>query len=147
MHSTPSLRAVARGAAGIAAISGALGGLSLLGAFGPVSCWTSGSSAGEVTRGCESGIDFLLGSTTGNVPVLFFWAVALLGFAALGATAAWSGRRRVTWGLALVGVVVSVVGVMSVGWYFALPTLCLLLAATSLTVAARRNGRDDSVAA
>jgi hypothetical protein len=143
-----SLRGLASGAGAVAVATGAYGFLAMMGAFGPVSCWTSrsASSTGEVTtsRGCTAGVDYLLGGAGGNAPVLFFWAVVLLGLVALGGVAAWRGRRYLTWTTAAVGVAVSVVGVMSVGWYFVLPTLSLLVAAAALTLAERRaaEGRD-----
>ena len=144
-----SLRRVARGAAGLAGLTGAYGVLSMMGAFGPVSCWTGssttessdGETVTEVTSGCEAGIDYLFGSTGGNAPVLFFWAMVLLALVGVGSVAAWTGRRGVAWGCAGVGVVVSIIGVMSIGWYFMLPTLFLLVAATALTADARRGGR------
>ena len=158
-----SLRSVARIAAVLAELTGAYGFLHMMGAFGPVSCVTSSRSGsgestgtsggeatttvGEVTRECEAGIDYLLGSAGGNAPVLFFWAVVLAGLVAVGGIAAWTGRRHVAWASALLGVVVSVIGVMSIGWYFLLPTLCLLVAAAALTVDARREkGRNPSAA-
>lgn len=154
-------RRVARGAAGLAGLTGAYGFLYMMGAFGPVSCWTghseggsSQSSAGsgaettaEVTRGCTAGVDYLLSGAGGNAPVLFFWAVVLLGLVALGGAAAWTGRRSITWVTAVAGVVVSVIGVWSIGWYFVLPTLFLLAAATALTVEARRDDGGRSTAA
>lgn len=143
MVATPSLRGVARGAAGLAGATGAAGFLHLMGAFGPVTCWTGRSQTGDgevtVTRGCSAGIDYLFGSG-GNAPVLFFWAVVLLVLVALGTAAAWTGRRRITWVTVAFGVVISVIGMMSIGWYFVLPTLCLSAAATALSVDARRSG-------
>lgn len=151
MVSRLSLRDVARSAAVLAGLTGTIGFLSLMGAFGPVSCWTSRSGSGEatadgevttttgdVTRGCEAGIDYFLGSASGNAPVLFFWAVVLVGLVALGGAAAWTGRRHITWATAVVGAIISVIGLMSIGWYFVLPTLFLLVAAAILTVDARR---------
>ncbi len=148
----PSLRNIARSAAALAGLTGAIGFLSLMGAFGPVSCWTSRSgsseatSGGEVTttttevaRGCEAGIDYFLGSASGNAPVLVFWAVVLVGLVSLGGAAVWTGRRRTTWATAVVGAVISVIGLMSIGWYFMLPTLFLLVAAATLTTEVRRN--------
>lgn len=141
-----SLRGLARGAAGLAGVTGGAGFLHLMGAFGPVSCWTGRSQTGDgevtVTRGCSAGIDYLFGSG-GNAPVLFFWAVALLVLVAVGGVAAWTGHRRVTWVTVVVGVVVSVIGAMSIGWYFVLPTLSLLTAATALSVETRRTGDGD----
>ncbi|SEP10036.1 hypothetical protein SAMN04487948_11414 [Halogranum amylolyticum] len=142
----PSLRDVARGAGVLAVLSGGYGFLAMLGAFGPVSCWTSrtatetssGASTTVVTRGCEAGIDYLFGSTGGNAPVLFFWAVMLIGLVAIGGGAAWGGYRHLTWASAVVGTIISIIGVMSIGWYFMFPTLCLLIAAIALTVKARR---------
>ena len=90
-------------ATGLAGLTGAYGFLYMMGAFGPVSCWTSASSSQTatesggitssgttVTRGCEAGIDYLLGGTGGNASVLFFWAVILLAFVILGGVAAWT---------------------------------------------------------
>jgi hypothetical protein len=140
------LRRVARGGAVVAGLTGTGGFLHMMGAFGPVSCWTSRSASSdgtvEITRGCEAGVDYLLGSTGGNAPVLFFWAVVLLGVVTLGSVAAWTGRRRLTWGTAFLGAVVTIIGVMSIGWYFLLPTLSLLVAAVALSVADRRGGDD-----
>lgn len=147
-----SLQRIARGAAGVASLTGVAGFLAMMGAFGPVSCWTSESassvstsgdegvtaSEGTVTRGCEAGIDYLLGSTNGNAPVLFFWAVVLLSLVAVGGTAAWTGHRYVTWVAAGAGGLISIIGIMSIGWYFMLPTLFLVAAATALTVKARQ---------
>ncbi len=154
----PSLRNIAHSAAALAGLTGAIGFMALMGVFGLVSCWTSQSGSGEatssgevttttseVTRGCGAGIDYLLSSAGGNAPVLFFWAVVLIGLVALGASAAWTGHRRITWVTALVGAVISVIGLMSIGWYFILPTLFLLAAALSLTIDAHRSaGRSPS---
>nr|WP_233340522.1 hypothetical protein [Haloprofundus sp. MHR1] len=151
----PSLRGVARGAGVLAWLSGGYGFLFMLGAFGPVSCWTSrtatetssGASTTVVTRGCEAGIDYLFGSTGGNAPVLFGWAMVLIGLVAFGGAAAWVGYRHLTWASAVVGTIISIIGVMSIGWYFMFPTLCLLIAAIALTVKARREstGRRPTV--
>ncbi|WP_206536653.1 hypothetical protein, partial [Halococcus thailandensis] len=134
---TPQI--LARGAAGLAGITGSAGFLYLMGAFGPVSCWTSESvsSSGEVTtsQGCEAGIDYLFGSTGGNASVLFFWAVVLLGLVILGGAAIWTGKRRITWLTVVAGVVISILGVWSIGWYYVLPTLFLLIAGTCLAQA------------
>ena len=152
----PSPKRLARGAATLAGLVGAYNVLYLLGAFGPVSCWTSysgGGSASEngtattvtptVTRGCESGIDFLLGGGGppggGNAGVLFSWALVLLVLVTLGGYAAWTGRRRVVWATAVAGGAVTVVGVFSIGWYFLLPTLLLSVAAVALSVGVRRD--------
>lgn len=149
-----SLRRLARGAAVAAALIGGYNFLSLMGAFGPVSCWTSYSRSGTassngtettttptVTRGCESGIDALLGGGPpggGNAEVLFSWALVLLGLVALGSYSAWTGRRYLTWGTVGVGTVITIIGVFSIGWYFLLPTVFLGIAATALSVEARR---------
>lgn len=118
-----------------------------MGAFGPVSCWTSGGSNIEgTTRSCESGIDYLLGSSTGNAPVLFFWAVVLLALVTLGGAAAWTGHRYVTWATTVVGIGISILGVMSIGWYFLPPTLFLLVAAIALSIDARRENNGDQTA-
>lgn len=72
----------------LAFLTGFYGFLVLMGAFGPVSCWSgqSQSSTGEVvtTHGCEAGIDYLFGRTAGNAPVLFLWASVLLILVAIG---------------------------------------------------------------
>lgn len=153
---TSILQRVARSAAGLASLTGVYGCLALMGAFGPVSCWTSRSGSGStsssdgvttrestVTRGCEAGIDYLFGSTGSNAPVLFFWAVVLLGLVVLGGAAAWTGHRYGTWVTAVVGGIISIIGVMSIGWYFMLPTVFLLAAAIALTVTARRKTDDE----
>lgn len=154
-------RRVARGAAVLAAVAGLVGVLSLMGAFGPVTCATesaSGSGAAsddgtatagstdrvETPHGCVSGIDYLLGDTGGNAAALFFWPLVLAALVALGGAAAWTGRRRLTWVAAGAGAVVSVAGFMSIGWYFALPTLALVVAATALTVERRRGARGET---
>lgn len=137
---------IAKITTGLTGLSGTVGVLSLMGAFGPVSCWKSVSetdTAGDTTtttviRGCESGIDYLLGTTTGNAPVLFFWAIALLVLTLVGTTAGWTGHRYTTWVTAAIGGVVSIIGLMSIGWYFVLPTLCLVITGTALTLDARR---------
>jgi hypothetical protein len=124
----------------------------MMGAFGPVSCWTSQSATGTaseaggrtepvttaITRQCESGVDYLLGSTGGNAPVLFAWSMVLLVLVALGGFGAWTGRRYVTWLAAVASAVITVIGVFSIGWYFLFPTLFLLVAAVALSVLARR---------
>lgn len=139
---TPSLERLARGTAVLAWVTGVYGVLAMMGAFGPVSCWTSrsASSDGTITtsRGCEAGIDYLFGHTGGNAPVLFFWSAVLLGLILVGGSAVWTSHRRVVWTAVIGGVVISVVGVMSIGWYFVLPTLSLLVGAVALTVAVRR---------
>lgn len=152
-----TLRRLARAAAVVTWLAGGYGVLSMMGAFGPVSCWTgrsvSGSAASNgtettttptVTRGCESGIDALVALLRGGPPgegnaeVLFSWSLVLLVLVAVGGYAAWTDRRWTTWASALVGVAVTVVGVFSIGWYFLIPALSLLVAGTALTVAARR---------
>ncbi|MFB6080192.1 MAG: hypothetical protein ABEJ81_04260 [Haloferacaceae archaeon] len=150
--SAPAPRRIARGAATVAGLVGAYHVLYLMGAFGPVSCWTgyavSGSATSNgtettttptVTHGCTSGIDALLGTDGGNAGVLFFWAVALLVLVALGWYGAWTARRRVTWVTVVAGAAVTVAGAFSVGWYFLVPTLCLLVAAVALSVDAGRH--------
>jgi hypothetical protein len=142
----PSLLGVARGAGVLAWLSGGYGFLFMLGAFGPVSCWTtqtatesaSGESTTVVTRGCEAEIDYLFGSAGGNAPVLFGWAMVLIGLVAFGGAAAWLGYRHLIWATAVIGTSISVLGVLSIGWFFMPPTLFLLIAATALTVKARR---------
>ena len=150
-----SLKRLARGAATLAGLVGAYNVLHLMGAFGPVSCWTGysggGSASGDgvettvaptVTRGCESGIDFLLGTEGppggGNAQILFSWAFVLLVLVALGWYGAWTGRRYVVWVTAVAGGAVTVVGVFSIGRYFLLPTLLLSVAAVALSVDVRR---------
>ncbi|SFL31991.1 hypothetical protein SAMN04487950_3327 [Halogranum rubrum] len=141
-----SLLNVARGAGVLACLSGGYGFLFMLGAFGPVSCWTtqtatesaSGKSTTVVTRGCEAGIDYLFGSTGGNAPVLFGWAMVLIGLVAFGGAAAWLGYRHIIWATVAIGTSISILGMLSIGWFFVLPTLCLLIAAVALTVQARR---------
>lgn len=105
-----------------------------------------GSNLEGTTRSCGSGIDYLLGSATGNAPVLFFWAVVLLALVTLGGAAAWTGHRYVTWGTTVVGIGISVLGVMSIGWYFLPPTLFLLVAAMALSIGARHNNDGNQTA-
>ncbi|WP_248897002.1 hypothetical protein [Haloplanus halobius] len=152
MNSARSLQRLARGAATVAGLVGAYHFLFLMGAFGPVSCWRSTSATGSaasngtettttptVTRGCESGIDALLGGAGGgNAQILFSWALVLLVLVAVGVYSSWTNRRRLTWGTVVAGAAITVVGVFSIGWYFLLPTLFLLLSATALSVDARR---------
>ncbi|SEP27268.1 hypothetical protein SAMN04487948_13026 [Halogranum amylolyticum] len=64
--------------------------------------------------------------------------MVLIGLVAFGGAAAWLGYRHLTWASAAVGTIISIIGVMSIGWYFMFPTLCLLIAAIALTVKARR---------
>ncbi len=157
MVPTLTPRRVARGTSALSVLLGVFGFLTLMGAFGPMSCWTSESSSGAasssggasgtthtVTHGCEAGIDYLWGSTDGNAPVLFFWALVLLGLVVIGAIAVWTGHRYVTTAVGVVGAGVTVLGVFSIGWLFALPTLCLLVAAAALTADARIGGGDRS---
>ncbi|MFC6954624.1 hypothetical protein [Halorubellus litoreus] len=135
-----SLARLARASAGVAAVAGVGGALYMLGAFGPVSCWTSrtSTSAGTTTvsQGCTAGIDYLFGAG-GNAPVLFFWSVALLALVGVGATSAWTGRIGVTWAATVLCGIVTVIGVFSIGWFFLVPTVALLTAALARTVAAR----------
>ncbi|SFR96813.1 hypothetical protein SAMN05216559_1714 [Halomicrobium zhouii] len=147
MSSGRSLRRLARIAGGAAGLSGSYGFLRLMGAFGPVSCWTSQtsseSSSGGVTstavsRGCEAGVDYLLGSTGGNAPVLFFWAVVLLALTGVGVVSVWTDRRLLNWATVCLGGVITVVGMFSIGGQFLFPTLCLFAAAVALSVRARR---------
>ncbi|WP_225336508.1 hypothetical protein [Halomicrobium urmianum] len=147
-----ALDRLARVAAVLAGLVGGYHVLSLLGAFGPVSCSTSVASSGAesangtvttttttVTRECESGIDALLGAGSGgNASVLFSWSLVLLVLVAAGSYGAWAGHRFVTWAAVVVGAVVTVVGAFSIGWYFLLPTVFLTVAATARSVAARR---------
>jgi hypothetical protein len=145
-----TLRRLARAAAVLAGAIGLYHVLYLLGAFGPVSCWRGSSAGGTassngtvttteptVTRGCESGIDYLLGATGGNAQVLFSWALVLLVLVAVGSYSAWTGHRYVTWVSVVVGASITIIGVFSIGWFFLLPTVCLLVAATALSVDAR----------
>ena len=145
MVSVQFLRRTALGTAILAFLSGSYGILTLLGAFGPVDCWTgqSQSSSGSVvtTHGCEAGIDYLYGSTAGNAPVLFFWAMVLLGLVVIGLVATWTGHRRVTWATAVVGFAISILGLLSIGWVFIGPALLLLISAAAMTVARREGGR------
>lgn len=147
MIAAPSLDRLSRGAAAVSGITGVYGVLAMMGAFGGVSCWTSRSTTGDGTvttsSGCEAGIDYLLGRTSGNAPVLFFWSAVLFGLVSVGCLAVWTGHRRVAWVTVGVGVAVSLLGVMSIGWYFLLPTLFLLVAAVASTVAARRRRDTD----
>lgn len=150
-----SLRRLVQAATILASLVGSYHVLYLLGAFGPVSCWTGRSVSGSassngtetttaptVTHGCESGIDFLLGaggpSGGGNAGVLFSWAFVLLVLVALGGYSAWTERQYLTWGVVVAGAGVTIVGLFSIGWYFLLPTLFLGIAATALTVRASR---------
>lgn len=148
MNSGRSLRRFARIAGGAAGLSGLYGFLRLMGAFGPVSCWTSQTSRSssdgqasstEVSRGCEAGFDYLLGSTGGNAPVLFFWAVVLLVLTGVGVFAVWTDRRPLAWGTACLGVVITIIGMFSIGGQFLFPTLFLVAAAIALSVRARRD--------
>jgi len=148
MSSGRSLRRFARIAGGAAGLSGAYGFLLLMGAFGPVSCWTSrtsGSSSDgrvaptEVRRGCEAGFDYLLGSTGGNAPVLFFWAVVLLALTSVGVFSIWTGRRLLVWATAGLGVGITIIGMFSIGGQFLFPTLSLFAAAIAFSIRARRD--------
>lgn len=132
---------------------GIVGVLSLMGAFGPVTCVTESAGAtgsasadgtetvrtttegAEQTRECTAGIDYLFGDGGGNAAALFFWPLGLLGLVAVGGAASWTGRTRLTWLATGVGAVVSIIGVMSIGLYFLGPTICLAVGATALTVA------------
>ena len=153
--SLPRLRRFARGVAAVGALVGSYNFLYLMGAFGPVSCWTSRSASGSassngtvtttaptVTRGCESGIDAVLGTGGppggGNAQVLFSWALVLLVVVGLGLVGTWIERRSVVWATAVAGAAITVVGVFSIGWYFLVPTLCFGAAAGALSVEARR---------
>ena len=152
-----SLASLARGATAVVGLAGAYGVLHLLGAFGRVSCWENRSASGTasangtetttaptVTRGCESGIDFLLGTAGppggGNAATLFGWATVLAVLVAVGCWAAWTDRRPLAWASVVVGAAVTVVGVFSIGWFFLVPTLGLFTTATARSVAARRAG-------
>lgn len=152
---TGALDRLARGSVIVAAGIGIYHTLHLMGAFGPVSCWTSYSRSGTasqngtevtttptVTRGCESGIDFLLSGGGppggGNASILFSWALVLALLVAIGGYSAWTNHRWITWGTVALGASITVVGVFSIGWFFLLPTLFLAVAATARTVAARR---------
>jgi hypothetical protein len=136
-----SLGVLARGGAVVAGGTGGLGALSMLGAFGPVSCSTSRSTTSDgvttVSRECNAGIDYLFGAG-GNAPVLFFWSIVLLALVGAGAAAAWTGRVRLTAVATALCAAVTVVGVFSIGWYFLLPTIALLTATVALLVEGRR---------
>jgi hypothetical protein len=154
LRSKPSLRTVARSAAGLAGLTGGYGVLALLGAFGSVACvgesvsgegtgaeGASGANAisivGEATDGCVSGTGHLLSG--GEVaPEFFAWPAVLLAVVTLGVAAAWTGHKRATWLVALAAVAVSVAGFLSIGRHFVLPALFLLVAAVALTVESRR---------
>ncbi|NHN43146.1 hypothetical protein G9C85_16125 [Halorubellus sp. JP-L1] len=140
------LRTLARVAAAVAALAGVVGSLFMLGAFGPVSCSTSRATTGDgvvtTTRECNAGIDYLFGAG-GNAPVLFFWAMVLLALVALGSASAWTGRVALTWVATVVGAVVTIIGVFSIGWMFLVPTLALLTAAIATTVDEYRRPRES----
>ncbi len=155
----PTLTQIVRSATGLAGLTGTYGFLHLMGAFGPVSCWTSvsssqtatesggiSSSGTTVTRGCEAGIDYLLGGTGGNASVLFFWAVILLAFVIVGGAAAWTEHRYVTTIIVGVGLIISILGIWSIGWYFMLPTLFLLAAVIALSFKDRQNSDEIQTA-
>lgn len=154
-------RRAAIAGAGLAWVVGAVEFLSLMGAFGPVSCWRGQTSSGtasssgassttgtEVTSGCNAGIDYLLSGAGGNAPVLFSWAFVLLALVSLGLVATWTGRRWLLWTTIGAGAVISLVGFMSIGLYFAIPTLFLLLAGVLVTIEAREgpDGGSESAA-
>lgn len=136
-----TLRNVARGSGIVAALAGALGVLHVFGAFGPVSCWTGRSASSDgtvtVTRGCEAGIDYLLGTGGGNAGTLFAWGIVLAVVVSVGVAAVYRGQRGVVWAAGLASAVISVIGIFSIGWYFVIPALALLVSATALTLAAR----------
>lgn len=151
-----SLQRLARGATVLACLVGVYNFLFLMGAFGPVSCWTGYTTSGSassngtettttptITRGCEAGIDFLLGtggpSGGGNAPVLFFWAFVLLLLVALGSYSTWTERQYITWGTVIAGVAITILGLFSIGWYFLLPTLFFLIAAIALSLKSYRD--------
>lgn len=151
-----TLRRVARAGAVLASLVGAYHVLFLLGAFGPVSCWRSSSASGSASRngtvtateptvssGCVSGVDVLLGGggppSGGNAQALFSWALVLLVLVALGSYSTWTERRYVTWGTVLAGATITVIGMFSIGWFFLLPTLFLLVAVIALTTEAHRS--------
>lgn len=136
---TSTLRRAGTATGLLGTLAGLFGTLSMLGAFGPVSRWTARSSDGTVRTGSESGIDYLLGSTGGNAPVLFFWSMVLLALSVLAAYAVLTERRRLVAALALVASAITVIGLMSLGWYFAVPALSLVVAAMLFSADARRD--------
>lgn len=142
-----ALRQLARGSGVLGGLSGVGGALWMLGAFGPVSCWTSRTTVEgggtTVDRGCSAGIDYLFGAG-GNAPVLFFWSVALLAFVAVGTWGSWTERPGATWVAAVLCAIVTIVGVFSIGWFFLAPAICYLTAAIALTIRARSGGRERS---
>jgi hypothetical protein len=91
-----------------------------------------------VSRGCEAGFDYLLGSTGGNAPVLFFWAVVLLALTGVGVFSVWTDRRLLAWATACLGGVITIIGLFSIGGQFLFPTLFLFAAAIALSARARR---------
>ncbi|WP_143085754.1 hypothetical protein [Halogranum rubrum] len=64
--------------------------------------------------------------------------MVLIGLVAFGGAAAWLGYRHIIWATVAIGTSISILGMLSIGWFFVLPTLCLLIAAVALTVQARR---------
>lgn len=92
-------------------------------------------------RGCESGIDALLNiggsSSGGNAQILFSWALVLLVFVGIGVFGTWTERVYLIWGTVILGAVITVIGMFSIGWYFLLPTILFLIAGAALTVNAR----------
>lgn len=131
---------VARIAAGFASLTGAYGFLYLMGAFGSVSCQTSGRD-----EGCVAGIDYLVGSAGGDASTLFFWATLLLGLVTISGVATWTSRRWITWGAAIISVGISVFSLW-LGWFFMASALGLLTAAIALSVGARRDNNGDRTA-
>lgn len=111
----------------LASLAGVLVSLVLL--FVPLGRTESASPGGEptVVPG-TTGIDYLLGTTSGNPPVLFFWSIFVLGFALLGGYAAWTGNRSLVVITTVALLALTLLGIASIGLLVAPVALLFALA-------------------
>lgn len=139
MHADDPAVAVGRVFGWLGAIAGAIASLAMFGAFGPMGTERTVASDGTVTTRSEAGLDYLVGNTTGNAPVLFFWGTVAALAAALVVYGVRTQNLALLWALATGLSLLAVLGVWSIGWLVAPFAALTLLSAVFVTVGRRRD--------